>query len=97
VTLGRTSSLGAVKPVLLFAVRYGIAGVLILIGQIVLVTGSGPTGAGWEGWALFTGAGIAVLLFNLLFRMGAEGEGERDREEAARRYFDQHGHWPDGD
>jgi len=24
-----------------------------------------------------------------------EGESDRDREEAARVYFDEHGHWPD--
>lgn len=83
------------KQVLMFLVRYGIAGALIIVGQVVLVADSGPTGAGWEGWALFTGAGIAVLLLNLLFRMGVEGDAARDREEAARRYFDEHGHWPD--
>jgi hypothetical protein len=85
------------KQVLLFTVRYGIAGALIVAGQVVLVADAGPNGSGWEGWALFTGAGVSVLLFNLLFRIGAEGEGEREREEAARRYFEQHGRWPDGD
>ncbi|MGZ4203002.1 MAG: hypothetical protein ACXVRH_13190 [Thermoleophilaceae bacterium] len=84
------------KSALLIAVRYGIPAALILTGQIVLATGSGPTGAGWEGWALFTGAGVAVLLFNMLLRMGTE-DGQHDREEAARRYFDEHGRWPDGD
>jgi hypothetical protein len=84
-----------VKPVLMWIVRYGLAGALILVGQIVLVADSGPRGAGWEGWALFTGAGIAVLLLNLLFRMGVEGDRDREREEAARRYLDEHGRWPD--
>jgi hypothetical protein len=84
-----------VKPVLMWVVRYGIAGALIVAGQVVLMADSGPRGAGWEGWALFTGAGIAVLLLNLLFRMGVEGDKARDREEAARRYFDEHGRWPD--
>jgi hypothetical protein len=79
----------------MFVVRYGIAGALIVAGQVVLITDSGPTGAGWEGWALFTGAGIAVLLLNLLFRMGVEGDRDREREESARRYFDAHGRWPD--
>jgi hypothetical protein len=85
------------KPVLMFLVRYGIAGALILTGQVLILTSSGSRGAGWEGWALFTGAGVAVLMLNLLFRMGVQGDRERDREEAARRYFDAHGHWPDGD
>jgi hypothetical protein len=83
------------KQALIFTVRYGVAGALIVAGQVVLVADNGPRGAGWEGWALFTGAGLAVLLLNLLFRMGVEGDRSREREEAARRYFDQHGHWPD--
>jgi hypothetical protein len=83
------------KNVLMFTVRYGVAGALIVAGQVVLVADSGPTGAGWEGWALFTGAGLAVLLLNLLFRMGVEGDRDREREEAARRYFDEYGRWPD--
>ena len=85
------------KRVLLFTVRYGIAGALMLTGQVLLVADAGPGGSGWEGWALFTGAGISVLLFNMLVRIGAQGEGEREREEAARRYFEEHGRWPDGD
>jgi hypothetical protein len=79
----------------MFTVRYGIAGVLIIIGQVVLIADNGPRGAGWEGWALFTGAGLAILLLNLLFRMGVEGDRDREREEDARRYFDEHGRWPD--
>jgi hypothetical protein len=31
----------------------------------------------------------------VLYRIGVEGDKERDREEAAREYFDKHGHWPD--
>jgi hypothetical protein len=83
------------KQTLMFTVRYGIAGALIVAGQVVLIADSGPRGAGWEGWALFTGAGLAILLLNLLFRMGVEGDRDREREEAARRYFDEHGRWPD--
>lgn len=79
----------------MFTVRYGVAGVLIILGQVLLITDAGPRGAGVEGWALFTGAGLAVLLLNLLFRMGVEGDRDREREEAARRYLDEHGRWPD--
>ena len=32
----------------MFAVRYGIAGALILAGQVVLVADSGPNGSGWS-------------------------------------------------
>jgi hypothetical protein len=81
----------------MFSVRYGIAGALILTGLALLIADAGPGGSGVEGFALFTGAGVSVLLFNMLVRIGASGEGDREREEAARRYFEQHGRWPDGD
>ena len=41
------------------------------------------------------GAGLALLLLNVLFRYGAKGDRERDQEEAAREYFGKHGRWPD--
>ena len=41
------------------------------------------------------GAGLALLLLNVLYRYGAEGDRERDDEEAAREYFGKHGRWPD--
>ena len=52
-----------------------------------------PAWGRWE-WAGFTGAGLAVLLINVLVRIGNEGERDREREETARRYFDEHGRWP---
>jgi hypothetical protein len=44
---------------------------------------------------MFMGAGIAVFLLNFFFRMGVAGDKDRDAEDARRRYFDEHGHWPD--
>jgi hypothetical protein len=41
------------------------------------------------------GSGLAVLLLNWLFRMGAKGDRERDEEVAARDYLSKHGRWPD--
>lgn len=79
---------------MLFALRYALPGVLILAGIVILIAGSGSDIA-VEGWALFTCAGVAILLLNVLFRMGVEGDRDRDREQAAREYFDTHGHWPD--
>jgi len=75
------------------AVRYGIPGALILAGFVVLFAGG--EGANLEGWALFTGAGLSVLLLNVLYRAGVTGDSERDREEEARTFFDSHGYWPD--
>ena len=78
---------------LIFFVRYGIGLLLILAGQILAVAAKGGVAA--EAWAIFTGAGLSVLLLNVLYRIGVQGEGEREREEDARAYFDEHGHWPD--
>jgi hypothetical protein len=76
-------------------VRYGIPGALVIAGFVVLVVASGDTAV--EGWSLFTGAGLSVLLLNVLFRLGVKGEEDRAREDAARTYFDEHGEWPEDD
>ncbi len=72
-------------------VRYGIPAVLFVAGMIVFVA-AGRLGV--VVGAMFISAATAVLLLNVLYRMGVEGDKDRDREEEARRYFDEHGHWP---
>ena len=74
-------------------VRYWIPGMLVAAGIVVLCVGSGDIRV--EGWALFTGAGLSVLLLNVLFRFGVKGDEERREEDAARAYFDEHGEWPE--
>ncbi len=71
------------------AVRYGVPALFIVAGQVVLITTEDPVN-----WAGFTGAGLAILLIGALLRIGTEGDRERDREQAAREYFDKHGRWP---
>lgn len=77
----------------LFAVRYGIGGVIVLAGVVVLAVVPGDMGA--YGFASSIGAGLSVVLLNLLYRLSVSGDREREREEEARRYLDQHGVWPD--
>jgi hypothetical protein len=60
---------------------------------VALVTGFSETGV--EGGALLAAAGLSVWLLNLLYRVGVKGDRERDEEDRARAYFDEHGHWPD--
>jgi hypothetical protein len=48
-----------------------------------------------EGSAHIIGAGIAIWILNLLFRIGVTGDRERDEEDEARAFFDEHGYWPD--
>ena len=41
------------------------------------------------------GVALIVWMINWLFRMSIESNRDRDREEEAREYFDEHGRWPD--
>jgi len=75
-------------------VRYGIPGLMFLVGTIVPIVDSDKQ-RGLEIGAMLMGAAFAVLLLNVFFRIGMEGDRDRDREEDARRYFDEHGYWPD--
>lgn len=74
-------------------VRYGIPSVLIVAGVLVLSFGS--EAVRYEMFGMCVGAGLSLLLFTFFFRMGVQGESEREEEEAARRYLDEHGRWPD--
>jgi hypothetical protein len=74
-------------------VRYVVPAVVVLSGVVVLIFE--PTMTGLEGWAMLTGAGLAILLLNWLYRVGVKGDEERDREEEARQFYDDHGRWPD--
>ena len=73
--------------------RYGLPVVLVLAGFVILFVADGSTR--WDGWAMCVGAGLAVLLLNWLFPLGAKGDEERDREVAAREEFGRTGRWPD--
>ncbi len=61
------------SPLVLNAVRYGIPAALVIAGVVVSATGGLAAGA------LFISAGTAVLLLNVLHRMGVEGDRDRDR------------------
>ena len=75
-------------------VRYGLPAALFVAGCVVAVADS-DTQRGLEIGSMLVGSALAVLLLNVLFRIGVEGDKDRDREDAARAYFDEHGHWPD--
>jgi hypothetical protein len=79
----------------LFVVRYVLPGALTLIGIILIVIK--PEGPTLHGGLGIIGAGLAAFLFAFLARMSMSGDRFRDREEEARRFFDEHGYWPDED
>ncbi len=74
-------------------VRYVLPAAVIFVGIVIFV--ADPSLIGLEGFVLFTAAGSSILLLNVLHRIGVAGEKDRDAEEEARRYFDEHGRWPD--
>lgn len=65
---------------------------MVIAGIVLLIA---VPGTGVDGFAMAVGGGLAVILINVLFRFGAEGDLERLQEEEARRFFDEHGVWPD--
>lgn len=72
--------------------RYVLPAVVVLAGLVAMAFG---TDTSLEGGAGLVSAGLAIWFVNWLFRIGAEGDAERDAEEQARDYFDRHGRWPD--
>jgi hypothetical protein len=45
-------------------------------------------------WSIIAIVGAFVMVGGMLYVMLTDN-GDREREEAARVYFDEHGHWPD--
>jgi hypothetical protein len=77
----------------LLIVRYGIGGVMVLGGVVMLILS--PAGLGVDGFAMAVGGGLSVLLLNFMYRLSVSSELDREREEQARVYFDEHGDWPE--
>jgi len=75
-------------------VRYGLPAAICLAGLVVIALDVGSA-ANFEGGMALIGAGLSVLLINVLFRVGVSGDRERADEDAARREFDRTGRWPD--
>jgi hypothetical protein len=84
----------AARPsLLMLIVRYGLGAAMVVGGIVMLVID--PSGLGVDGFAMAAGGGLSVLMINFLFRLGVSGDLEREQEESARAYFDEHGVWPD--
>jgi hypothetical protein len=76
---------------LLIGVRYVLPVAVVIAGIVIMALG-GETDL--EGGAGVVSAGLAIYFLNWLFRIGADGDRERDTEQAARDYFNEHGRWP---
>jgi hypothetical protein len=69
--------------------------ILIMVGGVIAIVASGGSEAGWEGGVAIIAAGASVWLLNIIFRVGVQGERDRDAEDAARDFYAEHGYWPD--
>jgi hypothetical protein len=69
--------------------------VAIIVAGLVAIVVSGFSETGLAGGFSLVGAGLAVWLLNFFFRLGVSGDRERDAEDRARRFYDEHGFWPD--
>jgi hypothetical protein len=67
---------------------------IAVAGAIAVVVGHARTPLAGAGVVLI-GSALIVWMINWLFRLSVESNRDRDREEAARDYFDRHGRWPD--
>jgi drug/metabolite transporter (DMT)-like permease len=92
--------------VLLVATRVWLPLAIAAAGIVLIVVGhgrsrgSGATSLGNSvaaaGVALLIAA-LIVWMLNWMYRMSVQSNREREREEAAREYFERHGRWPDED
>jgi hypothetical protein len=80
------------SPGMLF-VRYGLGAVMILGGIVMLIVS--PANLGVDGFAMAVGGGLSVVLISFMFRLSESSEADREEEESARVYFDEHGEWPE--
>jgi hypothetical protein len=68
---------------------------LTFVGLVLVAFNPGGIREGGMG---VLGAGLAAFLFAFLAKVSMSGDVEREHaEEAARRFFDEHGYWPDED
>ena len=83
------------RHALLTATRLWLPLAIAVAGLVLIIAGharsSSPAAA--AGVALIVVA-LTVWLLNWLYRLGVESADDRDREERAREYFDEHGRWP---
>jgi hypothetical protein len=75
----------------LLLVRVALPAVTALAGVVLLVVGGdAATGAG----IVLIGVAGLIVLANVLMRLGLQSQGDREREEARRRFLSEHGRWP---
>jgi hypothetical protein len=83
-----------VARVLLSVTRLWLPIGIAVAGLVAIVLGRGRTTLAGAGVGLVL-VGLTVWMINWMYRLSVESNLDRDREEQAREYFDEHGRWPD--
>ncbi len=93
---------GRITRLVLVATRLWLPLAIALAGVVLIVLGHGRVSTNGDTHTLLSATGVALLLvavtvwmINWMFRMSVESNRDREREEEAREYFDEHGRWPD--
>ena len=93
---------GRITRLLLAATRLWLPVTIALAGVVLIVLGHGRVSTAGDPHTVLSATGVALLLvavtvwmINWMFRMSVESNRDREREEEAREYFDEHGRWPD--
>ncbi|HEY8765004.1 MAG TPA: hypothetical protein VIM18_12490 [Solirubrobacteraceae bacterium] len=66
---------------------------IALAGAVAIVLGHARTPLAGAGVGLLVIA-LIVWMLNWMFRLSVQSNRDRESEERAREYFDDHGHWP---
>ncbi len=80
--------------VLLNLTRVWLPVAIAVAGIVAIVVGHGTNGTAAAGVGLLLVA-LIVWMVNWMYRMSVDSNRDREDEEDARRYFDEHGRWPD--
>jgi hypothetical protein len=83
-----------VARVLLSVTRLWLPIAIAVAGLVAIVLGHGRTTLAGAGVGLVLVA-LTVWMINWMYRLSVASNLDRDREEQAREYFDEHGRWPD--
>jgi hypothetical protein len=86
----------------LLVTRYGLPGVLVVLGIVLIVIGHGHYTRLANRRSLESAAGVTLLLIalsvwliNWMLRMSVDSTRDREKEEEARDEYARTGHWPD--
>jgi hypothetical protein len=80
-------------PVL--AIRYGLPLALLVTGAVLIVVGHARANSPIAATGLVLGGlALSVWMLNMMYRWTIESNQDRAKEEAARDYYSEHGHWP---